>query len=546
MTNKLGVVLVLCLVLASAPVYAETSYGSVFDTFLESFSMFFKFSSNGITGNQLMGGGLGGGVCIPITPANACGDDGCGTVSDECEGSIECGICSEGETCVSNVCVATCTSDCTDKTCGDDGCGGSCGSCSDGETCDTSGQCVATCTPQFTLEEACEDKGLDCGTVSDGCDGIYLCGLCDDGETCKDNVCSLGCVSDCTDKTCGDDGCGGSCGSCTLNEYCWSDSCVPNTNGGDEDCTNRIDDDNDCPGDTNGNGLSCDPGDIGVDCLDLGCKGSTNCYGWGYTYCESDDDCSGMSGTFCDVSLGICGEKECDNEKDDDEDGFEDCDDWDCALDTTSSNNCAQHYSPGGSETDCEDGYDNDLDYSYDCDDTDCEDESICEDLTGWDGGDYAEGSVDDTESICDDGIDNDGDDDIDCDDTECYWDPACHTSGSGTGSESGTTGTGTATQSTSPLSLEDKGEIATKLERMNNKFEEITQNLYQLEKEFRKAKEQLDANNIRVIVKEITTIQELITVLLNDPYISDAEYGAKLASIQNKSKVVIEEIKLI
>ncbi len=102
MTNKLGAVLVLCLVLASVPVYAETSYDSIFDTFLESFSMFFKFSSNGITGNQGMMDGSLGGECVPINSDNACENFDCGTVGDGCDGTFDCGTCSSGESCDSD------------------------------------------------------------------------------------------------------------------------------------------------------------------------------------------------------------------------------------------------------------------------------------------------------------------------------------------------------------------------------------------------------------------------------------------------------------
>ncbi len=519
MTNKLGVVLVLFLVLTSVPVYAETNYDSIFDSFLESFSMFFKFSSNSITGNQgfggLGGGDGSGGTCIPLTYSQACTSQGisCGTVDDNCGGTVDCGTCNLG-VCYNNRC----------------------------------------CMPLGT--DSCDNQGFNCGTLNDNCGGTLDCGTCASDETCVSNVCTTVCVPDCTGKVCGDNGCGGSCGTCASDETCVSNVCIPDTSGGNEDCTNRADDDGDCSGDTNGDGASCDIGDTGVDCLDQDCRGSTNCYGYGYTYCESDSDCSSLSGTFCDTSQGICAELICDDGLDNDGDGYSDCDDWDCALDITSSNNCGQYYSPGGSETDiansCGDGYDNNMDYYYDCDDSDCDAESICDDWTGWDDGDDDNGDSNKYEFDCSDGLDDDGDGDVDCDDSDCDYDSDCGYSAgikseSGTGEMIGSDIIGaTTTHDSETLTLEEKGEIATKLERMNNKFGEITKNLYQLEKEFRKAKEQLKANNIRVTVKEINTIQELITALLTDPYISDAEYIAKLESIQSRSKLVIEEIKLI
>jgi len=496
-TNKLGAVLVLCLVLASVPVYAETNYDSIFDSFLESFSMFFKFSSNDITGNQVfggLGGGDGsGGTCIPLTYSQACTSQGlsCGTVDDNCGGTVDCGTCNLG-VCYNNRC----------------------------------------CMPLGT--DSCDNQGFNCGALNDNCGGTVDCGTCASDETCASNVCTTVCVSDCTGKVCGDDGCGGSCGTCASDETCVSNVCIPDTSGGNEDCTNQADDDGDCAGDSNGDGASCDIGDIGVDCLDLDCRGSTNCYGYGYTYCESESDCSILSGTFCDTSQGICAELICDDEVDNDGDGYSDCDDWDCALDTTSSNNCGQYYSPGGSEIDiansCDDGYDNDMDYYYDCDDSDCAGDSACS---------YSSGGG--WETDCSDGLDGDGDGDVDCSDSDCAYDSVCSS-----GNENDESETLPPSQITSSLSFEEKGEIANKLGRMNDKFGKITQNLYQLEKEFRKAKEQLKANNIRVLVKEITTIQELIAALLTDPYISDAEYIAKLSSIQTRSESVIEEIKLI
>ena len=77
----------------------------------------------------------------------------------------------------------------------------------------------------------------------------------------------------------------------------------------------------------------------------------------------------------------------CNDDLDNDGDGFTDCDDFDCDCDE--SNNC-------------HDGIDNDGDGFIDCDDFDCD----C-----------------DESNNCDDGIDNDGDGFIDCDDFDCNCD---------------------------------------------------------------------------------------------------------------------------
>ncbi len=85
-------------------------------------------------------------------------------------------------------------SSCTPTTCGtavcgskSDGCGGtlSCGTCASGQTCNSSNQCVASCSPA-----TCSSLGKNCGSVSDGCGGTLSCGTCGSGETCSANVCT--------------------------------------------------------------------------------------------------------------------------------------------------------------------------------------------------------------------------------------------------------------------------------------------------------------------------------------------------------------------
>jgi mannobiose 2-epimerase len=60
-----------------------------------------------------------------------------------------------------------------------DGCGGTlnCGTCPTGQTCNASHQC--TCAPA-----TCASLGASCGTVSDGCGGTLNCGTCPTGQTC--------------------------------------------------------------------------------------------------------------------------------------------------------------------------------------------------------------------------------------------------------------------------------------------------------------------------------------------------------------------------
>ena len=101
----------------------------------------------------------------------------------------------------------------------------------------------------------------------------------------------------------------------------------------------------------------------------------------------------------------------CNDEIDNDGDGFIDCEDWDCDCDE--SNNC-------------HDGIDNDNDGFIDCEDWDCDcDESNnCHDGIDNDNDGFID--CDDWDCDCDesnnchDGIDNDNDGFIDCDDSDC------------------------------------------------------------------------------------------------------------------------------
>ena len=130
----------------------------------------------------------------------------CGTISDNCGGTLQCGDCTTGETCggngTANVCgLGTCTPvTCTSagKDCGQlsDGCSAvlQCGTCTGGETCGGGGQNLCgtgTCTPT-----TCAASGKDCGTITDGCSSTLACGACSGGEVCgaqTANVCGSAC-----------------------------------------------------------------------------------------------------------------------------------------------------------------------------------------------------------------------------------------------------------------------------------------------------------------------------------------------------------------
>lgn len=202
----------------------------------------------------------------PVTPtcaAKTCVQQGigCGLAGDGCGGQLNCGTCSNGQTCGGGGVASQCGGPtCTAKTCAQlsatcgtvpDGCGNtkSCGSCPTGQTCGGNGtpyQCGApTCTAL-----TCTGQGIQCGPAGDGCGGTLSCGTCPNGTTCGGGGLAGKCgAPSCTPITtcpagmvCGQypNGCGGSinCGSCATGQTCGgggtanscgSASCTPKT-----------------------------------------------------------------------------------------------------------------------------------------------------------------------------------------------------------------------------------------------------------------------------------------------------------------------------
>ena len=171
--------------------------------------------------------------------AAGCGDEVIDTAGSSCDTSDDC---ADDEICANGVCVGD-PDDCEPTSCEDegvecgtiaDGCGGSifCGGCDAGEMCgtgDDAGQCVdSDCEPTTS----CEDEGVECGPIPDGCGGAIDCGSCGDGETCGAGDDAGQCVEEgCDPITCDDvsaecgpipDGCGGAldCGDCGTGEIC--------------------------------------------------------------------------------------------------------------------------------------------------------------------------------------------------------------------------------------------------------------------------------------------------------------------------------------
>jgi hypothetical protein len=198
--------------------------------------------------------------CIPATACT--GGFVCGTDDDGCGGTINCGTCGSGDSCVENICEAGCTpaTECpVNAECGsipDDGCGNpvDCGgdSCGDTESC-VDNICAPTVDPPVVTaflpggvyllllldDETCVDEipatectaGFECGVEDDGCGGTINCGTCGSGDSCVENICEA-CtpVKEClTWFECGvtNDGCSGTidCGTCGTGESCVANIC---------------------------------------------------------------------------------------------------------------------------------------------------------------------------------------------------------------------------------------------------------------------------------------------------------------------------------
>ncbi|OGI12261.1 hypothetical protein A3K64_02960 [Candidatus Micrarchaeota archaeon RBG_16_36_9] len=109
----------------------------------------------------------------------------CGSWSDGCSGTINCGSCSAGLNCNTNGQCSSqaCIPSCVGKNCGSDGCGGSCGTCTAPQTCNN-GVCSCILT-------TCQQLGYNCGSWNDNCGGTLLCGSCNSSYTCQSGVCVL-------------------------------------------------------------------------------------------------------------------------------------------------------------------------------------------------------------------------------------------------------------------------------------------------------------------------------------------------------------------
>ncbi len=178
-----------------------------------------------------------GGVCETCTPRGC--DGSCGTISDGCGQTLECGGCGDGQAC--DALTHECTS-CEPTTCMgqgvecgtiSDGCGQTldCQACAGGKTC-VSGKCVA---PPLPAE--CTAQMANCGEIEHACTGEEIqCGKCPAGEACVDNVCKSCVPTSCEEQgvSCGTikDGCGAElhCGACPdADGVCYKGACCQPT-----------------------------------------------------------------------------------------------------------------------------------------------------------------------------------------------------------------------------------------------------------------------------------------------------------------------------
>ncbi len=167
-------------------------------------------------------------------------------------------------------------------------------------------------------------------------------------------------------------------------------------------------------------------GTVAASCKDDDCSKLENIkWTCASRYCQAGG--AGSALCFCwqhDMALGSWTAGSCTDFKDNDEDGFTDCDDVDCRR----SEAC-----------NCDNGEDDDGNGAVDCDDIQCANSPYCCSLAErapmccHDGIDNDGDGLTDCESdpdcalaCCNDGTDNDGDGLTDCDDPDCSGSPDC------------------------------------------------------------------------------------------------------------------------
>ncbi len=544
--------------LMSGSVHAFPDYNQAFNIFSDTFEVFFVLTTSNLIGGQLVTGfgdtqyqqqhnicdmdndgykaqnsSCGGNDCKDGNPnINPGAMENCGDgIDNNCNGLID--LNDQGCIVVSQVC-------------GDNNVGGN---------------------------EVCDGATVPCTTIANY-KGIQSCksdcsgwNACSPSEYCGDKVKNGNEVCDNDVKSCltsggkvGDQECLPGCSGYGL---CVSENGGEGSTGNEEPqelCDNSIDDDTDCPGDTNNDGDLCGPGDAGVDCLDSDCIGMKNGYGY-FACCASQSDCK--SNAMCETTYGICAELSCKDGVNNDEDPYLDCYDWDCSAKTE----CSAYYK--STEFDCNDGYDNDQDFYYDCDDSECLLDVICTGGTTGSNNAYSSTNTLSGQEVCDNNLDDDANGFVDCVDYKCYSAPHC-ISGTGANSEyvlplnqeictdgidndndglvdcndsECACGITTDLQDYGTFTSEERLTIENKLLLMQPKLDKIKTNLEVLRDKYRGGYP-LEANWAGVLATKLDLTQTYIEDLLNKGSAwPDSKYYSVVKMIKNQLTAVVEEL---
>ncbi len=185
----------------------------------------------------------GQGVCAcPQTNAQACNGRTCGTATNSCGDTVNCGNCPSGRTCSSGQCVC---SESNAAACVGVACGTTQNDCGENVTCPSSCDANETCSGNQcvcsqTLTQACAT--VACGETTNSCGDTVSCpSTCTPQETCSGNecVCTETQPQACTrlNLECGAPPGGSlntcleplpstSCGTCAATETCQTNKCV--------------------------------------------------------------------------------------------------------------------------------------------------------------------------------------------------------------------------------------------------------------------------------------------------------------------------------
>ena len=244
-------------------------------------------------------------VCVPntVSGCKVCKSDGSAWVDTDSK-------CASGQKCQNGVCVAICTPTCTTsgaKQCSgtasyqicalSGGClkWGAATACPTGQTCSGTGVCKTRCTPK-----TCSSLGYTCGTASDGCGKTLNCGTCASGKVCvsgKCLICTPNSVSGC--KVCKSDGSAwvDTDSKCASGQKCQNGVCVakyectPYQINGCAYCaadgSGWLDDNSKCD-----NGKKCSFGKCVTSCTnECTTSGAKQCSGNGVQTCTMPSDC---------------------------------------------------------------------------------------------------------------------------------------------------------------------------------------------------------------------------------------------------------------